>query len=126
MSKRERADDTLSSSVNQPNKLDKRVHNVYESQNEDVYDKLKETDVKSGDIIAYNSNNQYGYKEYKVVLDKDGEKTLEEIENPEDDNLYPLGGKKNQKKTKKTKKRKSVKKRKSKTAKKRKTRKSKK
>ena len=77
MSKRGRDDESDDDTLdvdNQPNKLGKKIHNVYESQGEDEYDKLEDPDVKPGDIIVYNPNNQYGYKEYNVVLDKDGNK----------------------------------------------------
>jgi len=80
MSKRNRDDES--------NKAGKKNYNVYESSGEDAEDKLNEPVVKPGDVIGYFANNQLGNKEYNVVLDKYGNKALEEIENQED--YYPV------------------------------------
>ena len=61
------------------NKAGKKIYNVYESSGEDAEDKLNESVVKPGDVIGYFANNQLGNKEYNVVLDKYGNKALEEI-----------------------------------------------
>lgn len=49
--------------------------NVYEPKS--VYDELLENhDIAVGDTITYNSNNQQGYKKYKVINGDNGDKAL--------------------------------------------------
>ena len=51
-------------------------HIVYEPEN--VYDFLQNPNVNIDDTIEYFTNNQLGYKEYKVI-EKNGKKDIEEI-----------------------------------------------
>lgn len=52
-------------------------HRVDESV--DIMEYLEKPEVKEGDTIEVISNNQLGYRKYKVVLDKDGKKDTETI-----------------------------------------------
>jgi hypothetical protein len=67
----------------------------FEGSGELVYSELKRnTNIKIGDTIDYISNNQLGYKKYKVILNKNGEKDLTIIKTYDDlddlDNLDDL------------------------------------
>ena len=50
---------------------------IYENQSPQGY--MLKPDVKIGDTIEVMSNNQLGYKKFKVVEDKNGGKDLETI-----------------------------------------------
>ena len=87
-----------------------------------VYDELNDNpNIEVGDTITYISNNQMGWKKYKVILNEEGEKDLEEIADyddmgyntEEEEEEDTKGGKrrkrKSQKKRKTNKKRKTTK-----------------
>jgi hypothetical protein len=58
-------------------------YNVYEG--ESVYNELaRNKDIKVGDTISFITHNQQGYMKYKVVLEDDGTKDLEVIEDYDD------------------------------------------
>ena len=105
--------------IDEENKKQKegKEYTVYDSS--ELIEKLEESEV--GDIISLMPNNQEGYVKYKVVLEDDGEKGLNVIDNYDmqmQERGYESegGGKRKSKKQKKTRK----------TKKQRKTRKSKK
>ena len=50
-----------------------------------VYDELNDNSaIEVGDTITYMSNNQMGWKKYKVILNEKGEKYLEQIADYDD------------------------------------------
>lgn len=56
-----------------------KTWNVYEPDN--VYEYLgANPEIKEGDIIEYDSNNQEGNKKYTVIIDENGEKGLQEMQ----------------------------------------------
>lgn len=57
-------------------------HNIYEEDGKDAIDVLRDSpDIFNvNDTITYNSNNQMGYKKHKVIMNTNGEKTLELID----------------------------------------------
>lgn len=90
------------------------THIVYEPNS--IYDKLHEDNIKVGDMIIYESNNQEGYGEYKVLEDDEGNKILKKIGDiygTYDENYNLQGG--NKKRKNNLLKRQSKKKRKTKT-----------
>jgi hypothetical protein len=55
---------------------------IYIDETEYAYERVKERDIVFGDFIIVHSNNQEGYKKYKVV--NLGKKCLELIETFDD------------------------------------------
>ncbi len=65
-------------------------------EHESAHEYLEKPDVKVNDTIVVNSNNQLGYKKYKVILDSDGNKSLQTLADwgadiYEDDNNDEIG-----------------------------------
>ena len=84
-------------------------------ENESVYEYLKKPDVNVGDTIEIMTDNQEGYKKYKVISGENGNKDLKTIADWSSD-IYEdqNGGKKRRRsKSKRTRRRKSRKSRKS-------------
>jgi hypothetical protein len=48
-------------------------------ENDSVYEYLERPEVNIGDTIEIMSNNQLGYKKYKVILGENGDKDLRTI-----------------------------------------------
>jgi hypothetical protein len=58
---------------------------LYEGRRNTVLSELKiNTNIVVGDTIEYITNNQLGYKKYKVILDENGKKGLKLIDSYDD------------------------------------------
>ena len=58
---------------------------IYQGERNTVWSELKiNSNIVVGDTIEYISNNQLGYKKYKVILDENGKKSLKLIDSYDD------------------------------------------
>lgn len=56
------------------------MNNWQIQEHDRIYDFLQKNQVNVGDTIEIMSNNQLGYKKYKVILDKNNNKNISLIE----------------------------------------------
>ena len=54
-------------------------HTIYEGDGQTPESKLQENDVVVGDTIEVLTNNQLGYRKYRVILDANNNKSLSTI-----------------------------------------------
>jgi hypothetical protein len=58
---------------------------IYEGERNTIWSELKiNSNIVVGDTIEYITNNQLGYKKYKVISDENGKKGLKLIDSYDD------------------------------------------
>jgi hypothetical protein len=58
---------------------------IYEGETNTIWSELKiNSNIVVGDTIEYITNNQLGYKKYKVISDENGKKGLKLIDSYDD------------------------------------------